>query len=397
MLRRLRIWQKFTLIAVAFAIPIVVLAYFLMIETQKVIDFSRAEVDGLSYLAPLRKLVADVSLHRDLSMAVLVGDQSFKEQAAKTEALIEADFKAAEGEDAKYADQFGRTDQLKELKQLWQSLRANMATFNAAENLKQHGMLIKAATRFTNELGNASNLILDPDVDSHYLVDALIFKIPKLHEEISQTRAIGAALYASGGQGEENSTRRQQLLALFIRVDDALAQHIESIRFALNFNARTKTALDKMVEENKNEVRAFVTYLEKKVASGESVAAKDFVAAASKPLDLQQALWDKTADELYRLLQVRITTYNRNRLIELAAVAVALALTMLLLSVVVRAITRPIAHLSAVADRISLGDMDATIDIDARDEIGELGERFRRMQVSLKAAMDALEKQQDLD
>src|SRR5262245_21276000 len=249
MLKRLRIWQKFTLIAVAFAIPIVVLAYFLMIETQKVIDFSRAEVDGLSYLAPLRKLVADVSLHRDLSMAVLVGDQSFKEQLAKNEVLIEADFKAAEGEDAKYAEQFGRTDQLKELKQLWQSLRANMATFNAAENLKQHGILIKAATRLTYEVGNASNLIVDPDVDSYYLVDALVFKVPKLHEEISQARAIGAALYASGGQGEENSTRRQQLLALFIRVDDALAQHIEAVRFALNFNPRTKTALEKLVDD----------------------------------------------------------------------------------------------------------------------------------------------------
>ena len=90
-----------------------------------------------------------------------------------------------------------------------------------------------------------------------------------------------------------------------------------------------------------------------------------------------------------------MTACNRNWLIELAAFA--LALTMLLLSVVVRAITRPIQHLAAVADRISLADMNATIDVDSQDEIGELAERFRRMQVSLKAAMDALEKQRELD
>ncbi len=396
MLKRLRIWQKFTLIAIAFCIPIVVLAYFLLIETQKVIDFSRAEVDGLSYLAPLRKLVADGSVHRDLAMAAM-WDATFKDQLDKVDAAIEADFKAAQAEDAKYADQFAKTDRLKELRQLWQSLRANMATMNAAQNLEQHGKLLRAATRLTYEVGNASNLILDPDVDSYYLVDALIFKIPKLSDEISQARAIGAALYASGGQGDENSTRRQQLLALFIRIDDALNQHFEFIRFAVNFNTRTKAALETTLEENKREVRGFVSYLEKKLTSGETVPARDFIAAATKPLDVQQALWDKVADELYRLLQVRVTTYNRNRLIELAAVAVALALTMLLLSVVVRAITRPIAHLAAVADRISLGDMDATIDVDSKDEIGELGERFRRMQVSLKAAMDALEKQGELD
>jgi HAMP domain-containing protein len=396
MLKRLRIWQKFTLIAIAFCIPIVVLAYFLLIETQKVIEFSRSEVDGLSYLAPLRKLVVDVSVHRDLAMAAL-WDASFKDQLDKVGAAVETDFKAAQTEDAKYAEQFGKSDLLRELKQLWQSLRANMATMNAAQCLDQHGKLLRAAMRLTYEVGNASNLILDPDVDSYYLVDALIFKIPKLHEEISQARAIGAALYASGGQGDENSTRRQQLLALFIRIDDALNQHLEFVRFAVNFNARSKAALDTTLEEDKREVRGFVTFLEKKLTSGETVPARDFIAAATKPLDVQQALWDKVADELYRLLQVRVTTYNRNRLIELAAVAVALALTMLLLSVVVRAITRPIQHLAAVADRISLGDMDATIDVDSRDEIGELAERFRRMQVSLRAAMDALEKQGELD
>jgi HAMP domain-containing protein len=396
MLKRLRIWQKFTLIAIAFCIPIVVLAYFLLIETQKVIDFSRAEVDGLSYLAPLRKLVVDVSLHRDLSMAVL-WDASFKEQLDKVDAAVEADFKAAQAEDAKYADQFGKTEQLKEVRQHWQSLRANTATMNAASSFDHHGTLLRLAMRLTYEIGNASNLILDPDVDSYYLVDALIFKIPKLHEEISQARAIGAALYASGGQGDENSTRRQQILALFIRIDDALNQHIEFVRYALSFNARTKAALEGSLDENKREVKAFVANVEKKLTGGEAVPAREFIAAATKPLDVQQALWDKVADELYRLLQVRVSTYNRNRLIEIAAVAVALALTMLLLSVVVRAITRPIAHLAAVADRISLGDMDATIDVDSRDEIGELAERFRRMQVSLKAAMDALEKQGDLD
>src|SRR5262249_17036866 len=264
MLKRLRIWQKFTLIAIAFFIPIVVLAYFLLIETQKVIDFSRAEVDGLSYLAPLRKLVVDVSVHRDLAMAAL-WDATFNAQLDKVDAAIEVDFKGAQAEDAKYAEAFGKTDLLKELRQLWQSLRANMATMNAAQSLDQHGKLLRAAMRLTYEIGNASNLILDPDVDSYYLVDALIFKIPKLHEEISQARAIGAALYASGGQGEDNSTRRQQLLALFIRIDDALNQHLEFIRFAVNFNARTKAALEATLEENKREVRGFVAYLEKKL------------------------------------------------------------------------------------------------------------------------------------
>src|SRR6266568_3767581 len=274
MLKRLRIWQKFTLIAVAFCIPIVVLAYFLFIETQKVIEFSRAEVDGLSYLAPLRKLVVDVSVHRDLAMAAL-WDTSFKERLDKVDAAIEADFKAAQAEDAKYSEEFGTTEHVNEVRRMWQSLRANMATMNAAQSWEKHGTLLHAAMRLTYELGKASNLILDGDVDSHYLMDALIFRIPKLSDEISQARAIGAALYASGGQGDENSTRRQQLLALFIRIDDALNQHLEFVRFAGDFNARSKAALEGTLDENKREVRAFVSFLEKKLTSGETMPARD--------------------------------------------------------------------------------------------------------------------------
>ena len=75
-----------------------------------------------------------------------------------------------------------------------------------------------------------------------------------------------------------------------------------------------------------------------------------------------------------------------------ARVLLSLLLTLGLILMVIRAITRPIAHLSQVADRISLGEMDAVISIESKDEVGELGERFRRMQVSLKAAMEQLDK-----
>ena len=101
-----------------------------------------------------------------------------------------------------------------------------------------------------------------------------------------------------------------------------------------------------------------------------------------------------TVAELDRLLAERNGALAKNRMLEIGVVAAALLLTILFL-VVVRTIAHPIAHLSEVADRISLGEMDALINVNTRDEIGELGEWFRRLQVSLKAAMDALEQRED--
>ena len=55
-----------------------------------------------------------------------------------------------------------------------------------------------------------------------------------------------------------------------------------------------------------------------------------------------------------------------------------------------RGITEPITALTRAADRISLGELDTKIEVDRKDEIGELAEAVARMQASLQAAIERL-------
>jgi C4-dicarboxylate-specific signal transduction histidine kinase len=55
-----------------------------------------------------------------------------------------------------------------------------------------------------------------------------------------------------------------------------------------------------------------------------------------------------------------------------------------------RGITEPITALTRAADRISLGELDTKIQVDRKDEIGELAEAVARMQASLQAAIERL-------
>ena len=47
-------------------------------------------------------------------------------------------------------------------------------------------------------------------------------------------------------------------------------------------------------------------------------------------------------------------------------------------------------HLAEVADRMSLGELDVDIDVDGTNEIGQLAESLRRMQASLRSAIERL-------
>lgn len=70
--------------------------------------------------------------------------------------------------------------------------------------------------------------------------------------------------------------------------------------------------------------------------------------------------------------------------------ALIAALTSIVIILLARTFTRPIVQLTQVADRLSLGELDVPIQIDRRDEIGELAEAIRRMQASIQVAMERL-------
>lgn len=85
------------------------------------------------------------------------------------------------------------------------------------------------------------------------------------------------------------------------------------------------------------------------------------------------------ATEAFRLFMLSITGIF---------IAIGVALNLMLTMLVVR----PVARLSAVADRVSMGEMDAPeFGKGGRDEIGTLTESFNRMRKSLAQAMKMLE------
>jgi methyl-accepting chemotaxis protein len=57
-----------------------------------------------------------------------------------------------------------------------------------------------------------------------------------------------------------------------------------------------------------------------------------------------------------------------------------------------RSLVYPIHHLSEVADRISMGDLDTPIDLKAKGEVDVLAESIERMQASVRAAIKRLQR-----
>ena len=68
-------------------------------------------------------------------------------------------------------------------------------------------------------------------------------------------------------------------------------------------------------------------------------------------------------------------------------IAVALAASLAVSLFAARRITRRVLRLKEAADRISKGDLEAAVGIEANDEIGDVARSLERMRASLRAAM----------
>lgn len=391
MFKNLRIWHKAVLIAVAFSLPIVVLLYLLVNEQNKTIDFAQDERKGLEYLKPTSKLLTDLLHHRDLAAAALSGDAASKDQVTKKQADVDADFVALEREERRFGAAFKTSNEYAALRKSWGDLKAGALALKPEQSFEQHNRLIYEALRIIVRAGNSSNLVLDPDVDSYYAMDAVIFKVPDLMEEISQARGFGASAIARGG--ELSATDKTLLASAKVRILESAQKLKDNIEFGLEANPKMSATLRPAIEYALTSTNTFLDQLDKRVLAGPTpqITTTEYFNEASKAVDASSKLSDSSANVLDDLLVARISRSNQSRLISLVAVGVSLLITSLLLVLIVRSITQPISHLSQVAERISLGEMDAKIDIQTREDIGELAQKFRRLQVSLKQAMDQLE------
>jgi nitrogen fixation/metabolism regulation signal transduction histidine kinase len=94
---------------------------------------------------------------------------------------------------------------------------------------------------------------------------------------------------------------------------------------------------------------------------------------------------EKLEDRLTSARQTFLYQYN------IGGLAFVVLIFLLALLFAIR-LVRPIAELTNVAEKISMGDLKTSIDINSSDEIGELADALRRMQASLLKAVQRLQR-----
>jgi HAMP domain-containing protein len=119
------------------------------------------------------------------------------------------------------------------------------------------------------------------------------------------------------------------------------------------------------------------------------VASTTYIEEFSKP---SKAMETKMEAIKRRFLQ----QYEDKFEIFYAIIGVVLIILLIVIFFYSRSVIQPIRHLSEVADRISMGELDTPIDLKAKGEVGILAESVGRMQASVRAAIERLQKRKEM-
>ena len=177
----MKIWQRLLIIAFVYSLSLLVLLGFAYKGISKDVQFGAQEIRGLVYQRPLEALLDEVLQHKLLVQSEQSGRAVDQAELTSIENTIDDGFNKLEAVDAELSHTLNTTKEglaakdrgsfhPSAIKETWQSVKATKSG---------HTKLIGQIMGLISHIGDSSNLILDPDLDTYYLMDVTLLALPQ--------------------------------------------------------------------------------------------------------------------------------------------------------------------------------------------------------------------------
>ncbi len=361
---------KAMVISVVFAVPMALLAWAYFSDKAADIGFSAKERVGVAYVRDAVPLLRELQRERFLALQAVAKGSEPAELAA-VRAAVEAQLKKLAATDAAVGAELGTTSTLATLREKGAALPGTAAGLDkvlAAHNERSQALLALITLAADN-----SNLTLDPDLDTYYLMDAATAALPMLAEATAQLGGVSAAV-AAGAAGSPAVTKllhAQEAVGDF--VDERWAGSVEKVQ-SLHPGWKKDIAFD--------ETRTRLHRFHEIVAASD--APEKLRVAGHEAVDALFKVNQQSLERLDELLAARIGGLERKR----NAVAVVLLISAALVVYLFTSFRKVLEgglrevehHINAMRD----GDLTTSPRAWGADEAARLMDTLSQMQASLR-------------
>jgi methyl-accepting chemotaxis protein len=223
---------------------------------------------------------------------------------------------------------------------------------------------LSAAIGLVSKISDGSNLTLDPDLDSYYVMDAVAFKMPNLAKAATEAAAAVSAVDGLEGRSFDQGAAIVMAAANFRTTVDALNGSLDTAEGA-SADGSVKTSLAAAREALAGKVEAMTAATNQTIAAigaGQPVTNGAAVQAAMVEVqDALNGLWGVGAADLDRLLEARIAKKYNELITNLSIAGVLLAAIFALAFLIGNGLAGRITRLAGVMDSLKDGHLDVEV------------------------------------
>lgn len=381
-MKYLRLKYKFTLIILLMALPTAFASILLAREATSTISFAAKELAGRDYLQPVSKLYQLIGEHRVAYSSSMVTDPS---AIASVQTQLEAAVDQVNAVNTQLSQMLAIDGEWEDAKASINDLLTLDTGLDYDTATATHDLAIERLGALTQIIGNHSNLILDPDLDSSYLMDAVLLKIPPAMALLSYYKV----------HFTEQSGFMYQLPNVYklAKVSDASAVATQTVDLAISHNSALADKLNGANEQFRESYLQAMAALEKVRVNSTPQLQQQAFTDTSAAIKHGFVLFDEVNEQLRQLLNNRMERDSDKRFKLVAVVLAAVTAGMLFTFFVCRNICNSIIQAKTVAEAIAADRLDNTIISSGNDEPAELLHALSLMQDNLNVRINEQQQQ----
>lgn len=386
-LRDLKIGQKLALVVLVMALPVACLVW-LFIDARNVqIEATQREIQGIEYLKPVRTLVELLPKHRAASNAFLSGEADARAEMLRLQPEIDAVIPRVDVVERAYGAEFGTSVHWERFKEDWRELESAADSLTPIESFQRHSRLITGLTALIRTIGDQAGLVLDPELDTHFLMDTVLSRLPQAIDTVDVVRIVGGDVLARrtslalAMQRDPNQSNnfdldaRQTLNRLIGQIETDISEMERGMKAAVEVNPYMEEEAAPRMSESIKATRDYAQ-LASRVLLRERQSADelstDLNASAETAIAALIASYDASLKELDILMEQRITRLTGEKYLQLSTAIFILAFTVVLILFLNRTITSQIDEINGLIGRIGVGDLTARARVRSGDELGQM-------------------------
>jgi methyl-accepting chemotaxis protein len=375
---------KFTLIGISAIFYTSFLVYQNFVSINRDIEFSQKEIYGAKLLPPVKELILQTQKLRGTTVSYLSGNENAK---VKIPMLKESVNKKLEEmlTNFKNSKVDGLESSIVDIENYLRDTMENAENLTANEAFKRYSDTINKELALLVLIGDNSNLILDPNIDSFYMMDAVVNKLPQIFENIGKARGLSAAVLARQSiTGDE----KLKLVEFKSFATNNILGISNGFKSAYRANSKLKESIDDKKNKLISDFHQFNNNITNHVMIGQNMDSSTIFDEGTAVIKSGDALYAQALKELNQLLNTRVDDLKNHKMI----LAIESTLFAIFLALIFQAFYHSVSGaVNSVVNQLKEieknHDLSCDITIDTKDELKEIAVAYNSFRRSIHETM----------